>query len=118
MNESATSTGKSTAPHSTSSQPTSPTATTSTAAATETAEHDGTSSPFLFQLSLALLKLNESALLSLDSAAAAYSYVNHSMTNHAVSIDGLIGAAEALKVKVKWADVLMRREKAVLELGG
>lgn len=81
-------------------------------------EHDGTSSPFLFQLSLALLKLNEAAILNLDSAAMVYSYVNHNMTNHAISIDGLVQAAEALRVRVKRRDVLERRARAVRELGG
>lgn len=45
----------------------------------EMGHHDGTSSPFLFQLSLALLKLNEASLLALDSAGEFYQYVNHSM---------------------------------------
>ena len=82
------------------------------------AEHDGTSSPFLFQLSLALLKLNEAAILSLDSAAMVYSYVNHNMTNHAISIDGLVQAAEALRIRIKRKDVLEKRARAVKELGG
>jgi len=76
-------------------------------------EHDGTSSPFLFQLSLALLKLNESAILTLDSPAACYSYFNSSMTNHAITVDQLIQAAEALRTSVKRSDVLERRKAAV-----
>lgn len=80
--------------------------------------HSGTSSPFLFQLCLALLKLNEPQLLALDSAAAVYSYVNHNMTNHAISIDGLIAASEALRKVVKREDVLARRAKAVKQIGG
>ena len=80
--------------------------------------HDGTSSPFLFQLALALLKLNEPALLALESPAAVYSYVNHDMTNHAISIDGLIGAAEALRGKIRRAELLERRAKAVREIFG
>ena len=32
-------------------------------------------------------------------AAAVYSYINHNMTNHAISIDGLVSAAEALRSK-------------------
>ena len=79
-------------------------------------EHAGTSSPFLFQLSLALLKLNEPQILSLDSPAEVYSYINHNMTNHAISIDGLVSAAEALRSKVKRVDVLERRKRAVAEL--
>ena len=39
--------------------------------------HDGTSSPFLFQLSLALLKLNESAILLLEGPGQIYEYLNH-----------------------------------------
>jgi small G protein signaling modulator 3 len=80
--------------------------------------HPGTSSPFLFQLCLALLKLNEPQLLALDSPAAIYSYVNHNMTNHAISIDGLISASEALRKVVKREDVLARRAKAVKQIGG
>ena len=41
--------------------------------------HDGTCSPFLFQLSLALLKLNEASLLALESPADFYQYINHNM---------------------------------------
>ena len=78
--------------------------------------HPGTSSPFLFQLCLALLKLNEPQLLALDSAAAVYSYVNHNMTNHAISIDGLVAASEALRKVVKREDVLARRDKAVEQI--
>lgn len=80
--------------------------------------HPGTSSPFLFQLCLALLKLNERQLLALDSPAAVYSYVNHNMTNHAISIDGLIHAAEALRKLVRREDVLGRRARAVEEVTG
>jgi small G protein signaling modulator 3 len=80
--------------------------------------HPGTSSPFLFQLCLALLKLNEPQLLALDSPAAVYSYVNHNMTNHAISIDGLISASEALKKLVKREDVLTMRAKAVEQICG
>ena len=83
----------------------------------DSAEHDGTSSPFLFQLALALLKLNENAILALNSAAQVYSYINHNMTNHAISIDALIQASEALRVKVKRNEVLGRRKAAIKELG-
>ncbi len=78
--------------------------------------HPGTSSPFLFQLCLALLKLNEPQLLALSSPAEVYSYVNHNMTNHAISIDGLISASEALRKVVKREDVLARRAKAVEQI--
>ncbi|KAJ9617407.1 hypothetical protein H2204_013829 [Knufia peltigerae] len=80
-------------------------------------EHDGTSSPFLFQLALALLKLNENSILALDSAAQVYTYINHNMTNHAISIDALIQASEGLRVKVKRSEVLERRKAAIKELG-
>ena len=78
--------------------------------------HPGTSSPFLFQLCLALLKLNEPQLLALSSPAEVYSYVNHNMTNHAISIDGLISASEALRKVIKREDVLARRAKAVEQI--
>jgi small G protein signaling modulator 3 len=78
----------------------------------------GTSSPFLFQLCLALLKLNEPQLLALDSPAEVYSYVNHNMTNHAISIDGLISASEALRKVVKREDVLARRARAIEQIAG
>jgi hypothetical protein len=74
-------------------------------------------STFLFQVALALLKLNEKALLDCESPASIYTYINHNMTNHAISIDGLIRASEALRRDVRRADVEERRERAVeLEL--
>ncbi|AEO71254.1 uncharacterized protein THITE_2152287 [Thermothielavioides terrestris NRRL 8126] len=57
--------------------------------------HDG--GAFLFQVALALLKLNESLLLACASPAEVYTYINHQMTNHAISIDGLVQASEALR---------------------
>ena len=75
--------------------------------------HQGTSTTFLFQICLALLKLNEPRLLRLDSAAAVYSYINHHMTSHAISIDGLIAASEGLRKLVRRKDVLVRRRRAV-----
>lgn len=80
-------------------------------------EHDGTSSPFLFQLALALLKLNENAILALTSAAQVYTYINHNMTNHAISIDQLVQASEALRTSVKRSEVLEKRRAAIKELG-
>ncbi|OAP64817.1 hypothetical protein AYL99_00789 [Fonsecaea erecta] len=80
-------------------------------------EHDGTSSPFLFQLALALLKLNENAILALDSAAQVYTYINHNMTNHAISIDALVQASEALRTRIVRKEVLERRKQAIKELG-
>jgi small G protein signaling modulator 3 len=73
----------------------------------------GDGSTFLFQVALALLKLNEAQLLAEDSPAGVYFYINHQMTNHAISIDGLIQASEGLRRVVRREDVEMRREKAV-----
>lgn len=70
-------------------------------------------STFLFQVALALLKLNEKQLLQCDSPAAIYHYINHQMTNHAISIDGLIQASDALNREVKRKDVEERRARAV-----
>ena len=68
---------------------------------------------FLFQVALALLKLNEPALLACQSAAAVYTYINHHMTNHPISIDGLIAASEALRRLVRPDDVRARRAEAI-----
>ncbi|KAK3986627.1 TBC1 domain family member 2A [Cladorrhinum sp. PSN332] len=68
---------------------------------------------FLFQVALALLKLNESQLLACQSPASVYTYINHQMTNHAISIDGLIQASEGLRRLVKKEDIEERRERAV-----
>ncbi|KAL1646856.1 hypothetical protein SLS58_002991 [Diplodia intermedia] len=73
--------------------------------------HDG--STFLFQVALALLKLNEKALIECDNPGAVYHYINQQMTNHAISIDGLIQASEALKNVVRRKDVEDRRTKAI-----
>ncbi|KAI0452875.1 TBC domain protein [Xylaria acuta] len=70
-------------------------------------------STFLFQVALALLKLNEQQLLQCDTPAAIYTYINHQMTNHAISIDGLIQASEGLRGVVKRKDVEARRNKAI-----
>lgn len=73
----------------------------------------GDGSTFLFQVALALLKLNEQQLLGCDSPAAVYTYINHQMTNHAISIDGLIQASEGLRRVVRREDVDGRRERAI-----
>lgn len=73
----------------------------------------GDGSTFLFQVALALLKLNEQQLLNCVTPAAVYTYINHKMTNHAISIDGLIQASEGLRRLVKREDVEVRRERAV-----
>ncbi|KAI5860421.1 TBC-domain-containing protein [Durotheca rogersii] len=70
-------------------------------------------STFLFQVALALLKLNERALLACASPAAAYTYINHQMTNHAISIDGLIQASEGLRRLVLREEVEDRRARAI-----
>ncbi|KAI1488852.1 TBC domain protein [Biscogniauxia mediterranea] len=70
-------------------------------------------STFLFQVALALLKLNEQQLLQCDTPAAIYTYINHQMTNHAISIDGLIQASEGLRRVVRRDDVIDKRQKAI-----
>ncbi|OKL59554.1 hypothetical protein UA08_05195 [Talaromyces atroroseus] len=77
----------------------------------------GGGSTFLFQVALALLKLNEQQLLTTcHTPAAVYTYVNHQMTNHAISIDGLIQASEALRNVVKREDVVTRRAAALRDV--
>ncbi|RDL37243.1 Ypt of gyp1p [Venustampulla echinocandica] len=70
-------------------------------------------STFLFQVALALLKLNEQQLLQCSTPANIYTYINHQMTNHAISIDGLIHASEGLRKVVKRDEVEIRRAKAI-----
>lgn len=70
-------------------------------------------SPFLFQVALALLKLNEKALLDCNSAAGVYSYLNGEMTHQGISIDGLIRESDGMRGMVKRAEVERRREEAV-----
>ncbi|QSZ35974.1 hypothetical protein DSL72_007096 [Monilinia vaccinii-corymbosi] len=70
-------------------------------------------STFLFQVALALLKLNEQQLLQCPSPANVYTYINHQMTNHAISIDGLIHASEGLRKVVKRDEIEIRRAKAI-----
>lgn len=70
-------------------------------------------STFLFQVALALLKLNEQQLLQCDTPAAIYTYINHQMTNHAISIDGLIHASEGLRKVVRREEVEDKRAKAI-----
>ena len=76
-------------------------------------------STFLFQVALALLKLNEGQLLEMGSAAGVYGYIGNEMTDHAISIDGLVGASDALKGVVRRGEVEGRRAEAVeRERGG
>lgn len=85
--------------------------------AADLASGSGGGSTFLFQVALALLKLNEQQLLtSCSTPAALYSYINHQMTNHAISIDGLIQASEALRNVVRREDVVARRTVALQEM--
>lgn len=81
------------------------------------ASGSGGGSTFLFQVALALLKLNEPQLLTTCSTPAAlYTYINHQMTNHVISIDGLIQASEALRDMVRREDVVSRRSVALREM--
>lgn len=83
----------------------------------DSASGSGGGSTFLFQVALALLKLNEPQLLTTCSTPAAlYTYINHQMTNHAISIDGLIQASEALRNMVRREDVVSRRAVALREM--
>ena len=75
-------------------------------------------STFLFQVALALLKLNESQLLDCDTPARVYGYIGNEMTDHAISIDGLIGASEALKNVITRAEVEEKRWAANEEQRG
>lgn len=70
-------------------------------------------STFLFKVALALLKLNEQQLLQCQSPASIYTYINHQMTNHAISIDGLIHASEGLHKVVKREEIEAKRAKAI-----
>jgi hypothetical protein len=70
-------------------------------------------STFLFQVALALLKLNEGNLLRCTTPAAVYTYINHQMTEHAISIDGLLQASEALRRVVRREEVELHRAKAI-----
>ena len=91
--------------------------TTKTKVAEDLASGSGGGSTFLFQVALALLKLNEQQLLTTCSTPAAlYTYINHQMTNHAISIDGLIQASEALRNMVRREDVVARRAVALQEM--
>ncbi|KZL79236.1 tbc domain-containing protein [Colletotrichum incanum] len=70
-------------------------------------------STFLFQVALALLKLNETQLLQCDTPASVYTYINRQMTNHAISIDNMIKASDGLRKEVKREDVEARRDRAI-----
>lgn len=94
--------------------PTSANAPTSSDAAAAADANLGGGSTFFFQVAVALLKLNETQLLTTcPTAAAVYTYIYHQMTNHAISIDGLVAASEALRSVIRRTDVATRRAGAV-----
>ena len=70
-------------------------------------------STFLFQVGLALLKLNEGSLLACETPGNVYAYLGGEITNHAISIDGLIAASEGLKGLVRRSEVEDRRARFV-----
>ncbi|KAI0484104.1 rab-GTPase-TBC domain-containing protein [Xylariaceae sp. FL0804] len=73
----------------------------------------GQGGTFLFQVALALLKLNEPALLRCEAPAEVYTYIGHQMTNHAISIDGLLQASEGLRRLVRPDEVEAKRARAI-----
>lgn len=73
-------------------------------------------STFLFQVALALLKLNEKELLRCQAPGDVYWYLGNKVTDHAVGIDGLVSASEALGKLVRRAEVEERRRDAIQEL--
>ncbi|KAL2822965.1 hypothetical protein BJX63DRAFT_2716 [Aspergillus granulosus] len=92
-------------------------AASSSTGGTDSTAGTGAGSTFLFQVALALLKLNEHQLLTTCSTPAElYTYINHQMTNHAISIDGLIQASEGLRNVVRPEDVAAKRAEALREM--
>ena len=71
-------------------------------------------STFLFQVALALLKLNEQRLLAEETAGGVYNALG-SVSDHEVGIDGLLRGSDALKGEVKTEDVDDLRVAAVEE---
>jgi len=70
-------------------------------------------STFLFQVALALLKINEGQLIGCATPGEVYAYLGGEITNHSIPIDGLIRASEGLKGLVRRAEVEERRAKWV-----
>ncbi|KPM45677.1 hypothetical protein AK830_g1004 [Neonectria ditissima] len=70
-------------------------------------------STFLFQVALALLKLNEGNLLQCNTPAGVYTYISHQMTEHAISIDGLMQASEGLRRVVRREEVEQLRDRII-----
>lgn len=73
---------------------------------------------FLLCVALALLKLNEKALLACAGRSEISGYLNAQMTDHAVSVDGVIRAANALRKVMVKEDVELRRKQEVADLQG
>ena len=71
-------------------------------------------STFLFQVALALLKLNEGRLLEEETAGGVYDRLG-GVSDHEVGIDGLIRASEALKGEVRREEVEELRTAALEE---
>lgn len=71
-------------------------------------------STFLFQIALALLKLNEKRLVAEDTAGGVYNCLG-GVSDHEVGIDGLIKGSEALQGEVKREDVEDLRVSAMEE---
>jgi len=71
-------------------------------------------STFLFQVALALLKLNEGRLLREETAGGVYDCLG-GVSDHEVGIDGLIRGSEALKGEVRREDVEDLRVSALAE---
>lgn len=70
-------------------------------------------STFLFQVALALLKINEAQIIACATPGEVYAYLGGEITNHSIPIDGLIRASEGLKGLVRRAEVEERRAKWV-----
>ncbi|MCJ1245489.1 hypothetical protein MMC30_002693 [Trapelia coarctata] len=70
-------------------------------------------STFLFQVALALLKINEGQLIACAAPGEVYAYLGGEITNHSIPIDGLIRASEGLKGLIRRAEVEERRAKWV-----
>lgn len=71
-------------------------------------------STFLFQVALALLKINEGRLLREETAGGVYDCLG-GVSDHEVGIDGLIRGSEALGREVRREDVDDLRGSAVVE---
>lgn len=74
----------------------------------------GDGSTFLFQVALALLKLNEGRLVGEETAGGVYDCLG-GVSDHEVGIDGLIRGSEALKGEVRREDVMDLRVSALVE---